>query len=213
MGNVCAKFERLKIGKSKSKLDAIHRQLVHRSYGVLSPYGPKSHKRASRRSNLLKNFHRYMYWASRWRTFRAKKYHRRYLSYWWHAKRLYEASDTNFLSSMQKTKARALESLPSMKHNMYMRSDLKTSPELMVVSRIGRKVHQLPSELLRKPALTSPDHITSGLQNHGTRVQLSSRILISPHCWWTLLLHPRSNSHDREAHSLNLTQQKQITWN
>ena len=94
-----------------------------------------------------------------------------------------------------------------------MRSDLKTSPELMVVSRIGRKVHQLPSELLRKPALTSLDHITSGLQNHGTRVQLSSRILISPHCWWTLPSHPRSNSHDREAHSLNLTQQKnKITW-
>ena len=55
--NVYAKFERQKIGRSKSKLDAIHRQhTVHMAY---DPHGPKSHKHASRRSDLLKNFHSY----------------------------------------------------------------------------------------------------------------------------------------------------------
>ena len=206
MRNVYAKFERQKIGRSKSKLDAIHRQhTVHMAYDL---HGSKSHKHASRRSNILKNFHSYICTELLVEGYSVQRNNAASISAACDMPSVCTKQATPFSwVSCKRTKARALESLPSIKK--YMRSDLKTSPELMVVNRIGRKVHQLPSELLRKPALTSPDHISSGLQNHGTRVQLSSRILISPHCWWTLPSHPRSSSHNREAHSLNLTQRKQ----
>ena len=61
MGNVSAKFERLKIGREASQNSRCYSPSAYRSYGVLyDPHGPKSHKHASRRGNLWENFHSYV---------------------------------------------------------------------------------------------------------------------------------------------------------
>ena len=115
MGNVCAKFERLKIGRSKSKLDAIHRQYtVHMVY---DPHGPKSHKHASRRGNLLENFHSYtctkllIEWHSVQRNKTAA------IPTTSGSLRVYTKRATQvFWVSCRGTKVSPLESLPSIKH-------------------------------------------------------------------------------------------------
>ena len=58
MRNVYAKFERQKIGRSRSKLDAIFTASTSFIWRMIT-MGP-SHKHASRRSNLLKNFRSYI---------------------------------------------------------------------------------------------------------------------------------------------------------
>ena len=126
MRNVYAKFERQKIGRSKSKLDAIHRQhTVHMAYDL---HGSKSHKHASRRSNILKNFHSYICTELLVEGYSVQRNNAASISAACDMPSVCTKQATPFSwVSCKRTKARALESLPSIKK--YMRSDLKTSPE------------------------------------------------------------------------------------